>query len=180
MAKLRSKINRFFYNNQDKGIPNLMLVIAVGCALVYLSYLPNIGNPLVVNILRFDRDRILAGEVWRLVTFPLTYLVGMMPFLGFLSLLFYVFAGRTLEQYWGTLKFNLFYFSGMLFTDAAGLIFGSSVEATFLNLSLFLALATLMPDEQIRIWFVIPVKLKWVAWVDLAFITVSLGAASWK
>ncbi len=174
MSKLRSKLNRFFYRNRDRGIPNLMLLIAIGCGLVYLSYLLNIQDPLFVNFLRFDRGKILSGQVWRLFTFPLTYLVGLIPFLGFLSLLFYVWAGRMLEQYWGTLKFNLYYLSGMIFTDVAALIFNSSAEATFISLSLFLALATLMPDEQIRIWFVIPVKMKWLAWIDLVLTGISV------
>ena len=167
MRKLKSKVNRFFYRNRDKGIRNLMLVLAIGCGIVYITYLLNIQDPLIVNLLRFDRAEILHGQVWRLFTFPLLYLLETPPLLGFISLFFYVWAGSLLEQYWGTLKFNCFYLSGLLITDAAAMIFNTYESAGFLHMSLFLALATLMPDEQIRIWFIIPVKMKWLAWLDL-------------
>ncbi len=168
MANLKSKVNRFFFKNRDKGIPNLMMVLSIGCGVVFLTYLLNIQDPLFVNFLRFDRSLILRGQVWRLFSFPLNYLVELgSPFLGILSLIFYIWAGQLLEQYWGSLKFNCFYLIGLLITDVAGLIFDTYPSANFLHMSLFLALATLMPDEQIRIWFVIPVKMKWLAWLDL-------------
>ena len=91
MAKLKSRVNRFFYRNRDKGIPNLMLIIAVGCGLVYISYLLNIEDPFFAKLLAFDRELIFRGQVWRLFTYPLNYLVGTTPFLGFLSLFFFYF-----------------------------------------------------------------------------------------
>lgn len=174
MQKLKSKVNRFFFQHRDKGIRNLMLLISIGCGIVYISYLLNIQDPLLVNFLSFDRSRILHGEIWRLFTFPLLYLVETSPFFGFLSLFFYIWAGQLLEQYWGTLKFNCFYLSGLLITDIAALVFNSPESAGFLHMSLFLALATLMPDELIRIWFVIPVKMKWLAWFDLLLTAIGL------
>ena len=166
-TSLKSKINRFFYQNRDKGIPKLMVLLGAGNLLVYVTLLLNPDNPLIYRLLAFNPGLILKGEVWRLLTYPLTYLAERGSFLGILSLLFYVWAGRVLEDYWGILKFNCFFLSGVLLTDAAALILGAYTGSSYIYLSLFLALATVLPEEQIRIWFILPVKMKWLALIDL-------------
>ena len=168
MAKLRSKINRFFYNNRNRGVRNLMLYIGIGNALVYLLYLLNQNDPLFYSMLIFDPEKILHGQVWRLISYPLVYMVEMGFLWGLIGLFFYYWCGTILEQYWGPLRFNCYYLTGILLTDVVALLLGASASAYYVNLSLFLAVATLLPEQQIRIWFVIPVKMKWLAWVDLA------------
>ena len=186
MAKtpLRSRINRFFFKNQNKGIRNLMLYIAIGNVVVFL--LSYISTDYFYKLLRFDYLLILKGQVWRLFTYPLCYLCESMPILGIFSLLFYFWCGRILDEYWGPLRFNLYYLSGILLVDAAAMAIGAAVglyqaelasffvTAIYLNLSLLLAAATVIPEEQIRIWFVIPVKMKWLAWLDVGLTLISL------
>ena len=167
MAKLRSKINRFFYNNQNKGLRNLMLWIAIGNVLVYLLYILKPSNPLFYRLLVFDREEILRGQVWRLFSYPLVYMVESGPLWGAIGLFFYYWCGNVLEQYWGVLRFNAYYLIGILLTDLVALLLGVNADSYYVNLSLFLAVATILPDEQIRIWFVIPVKMKWLAWIGL-------------
>jgi hypothetical protein len=167
MKKLRTKINRFFYKNSRRGIRNLMLYIAVGNLIVYLLCLLNSQNPLFYYLLIFDRSAILRGEVWRLISYPLTFLAGGSPFLGVIALLFYYWCGQILEQYWGTLRLNIYYFSGILLTDIAALLLRVNAGAGYINLSLFLAVATILPNEMVRIYFIIPVKMKWLGLVDL-------------
>ena len=183
MAKtsLRSRVNRFFFKNRNRGISNLMLYIAIGNVVVYVIGLLNPENPLLYLVLRFDYLSILKGQVWRLFTFPLCYLMETGSILGFLSLLFYYWCGRILDQYWGALRFNFYYLGGMVLIDVVGMavcavagpiqsVFVSFyVNAAYLNMSLLLAVATLIPEEQVRIWFVLPVKMKWLAWIDLGF-----------
>lgn len=176
MSNLTGKVNAFFYRNRNKGVPNLMLFIAIGNVLVYVLYLLNINNNLFYNLLCFDRALILQGQVWRLFSYPLTYLMELTPILGLFSLFFYVWGGRVLEQYWGTLRFNLFYLLGILLTDAAAMLLDCFASASYLNLSIFLAMATVMPDEMIRIWFVIPVRMKWLAWVYLGLTLYQVGS----
>ena len=67
MAKtpLKNKINRFFFRNRDKGIHNLMLYIAIGCVVVYVLHLLNVKDPYITQLLVFDRDSILHGQVSR-------------------------------------------------------------------------------------------------------------------
>ena len=174
MTKLSSKINRFFYNNRNKGVRNLMLFIAIGNALVYLLYILKPENPLFYDLLVFDGAAILRGQVWRLISYPLVYMVERGVLFGALGLFFYYWCGTVLEQYWGTLRFNCFYLVNILATDLAALLLGVSAVVTYVNLSLFLAVATLAPEEQIRIWFVIPVKMKWLAWLYLGLTMVSV------
>ena len=167
MSKLTSKINRFFYRNRDKGVRNLMLYLAIGNLVVYLLYALNRNDPLFYTMLNFDYEAILRGQVWRLLTYPLVFMVESGLLWGAIGLFFYYWCGNILEQYWGTLRFNCFYLCGILLTDVVALILGAYAEVYYVNMSLFLAVATLMPDQQVRIYFVIPVKMKWLAWVDL-------------
>ena len=185
MTTPRSKLNRFFYRNRDRGLRNLMLYIAVGNVVVWLLTMVNRANPFFYELLYFNPQRILSGQLWRLISYPLVYLVESGPIFGLLSLLFYYWCGSVLEQYWGTLRFNVFYLSGVLLTDLAGIAIALIARAEgdlmgliasytlgigfvgYVNLSLLLAAATVLPEEQIRIWFVIPVKMKWLAWFDL-------------
>ncbi len=167
MQKLRSRINRFFFNNRDRGIPNLMLYISVANVIVFLLDLLNIGGEQVISFLAYDPDLILHGQVWRLVTYIFLFMVARNPVLGLLGLFFYQWAASSLEQYWGTLRFNCYYLCGIVLTDLAALLFGGVATVEYINLSLFLGLATLIPDQQIQMWFVLPVKVKWMAWLSL-------------
>ena len=187
MAKLKSKVNRFFYRNRSKGVRNLMLYIGVGNLVVWLLTMLNPSEPFFYELLRLSPAQVLSGQVWRLFTYPLVYLCESTPILGILSMLFFYWCGSILEQYWGTLRFNAYYLSGVLLTDLAavavalvalaedsllGLMISSVLGVGFIgyvNFSLLLAAATVIPEEQVRIWFILPVKMKWLAWIDLGF-----------
>ena len=91
-----------------------------------------------------------------------------------IMLMCYYSLGRAMENQWGTLKFNLFYLSGMLMMDIYSMIFGTRADATYLNLSLLLSYATMYPDSQFLIMFIIPVKAWFLALMDLAFILFGL------
>lgn len=172
MKKLRRQFELFCYKNRSRGIPNLMLYITLGTAVVYVMS-QMAGNAFLYQLLCFDRTRILRGEIWRLLTYPLTYSAGSI-LLTAISLLCYYSIGRAMESIWGTLRFNLFYFSGMLMMDVYCLIFGGSASVSYLNLSLFLAYATLFPDSTFLLFFIIPVK-GWIfAIVDLAITVIDI------
>ena len=160
---------RFFLRNRDRGIRNLMLYIAIGNALVYLLMLIDPSNT-VHDLLVFDRTSILNGQVWRLVSFLLVPSVGGGAFgvlITFLLLFFYYRIGAMLENVMGVCKFNCFYFTGVVFLDIFGLIFDFPVYGDSLSLSLFAAFATLYPNIQILLMYIIPVKAKYLAWVYL-------------
>ena len=172
MKDLRRKFELYCYKNRDKGIPNLMLYIVLGSAVVYVMSQMS-GNYLLYNLLCFDRTAILHGQIWRLVTYPLTYSAGNL-LLTAVSLLCYYSLGRAMENIWGTLKFNLFYLTGVLMMDVFCMIFGGRASVTYLNLSLFLSYATLYPDANFLLFFIIPIRAWVFALFDLVLVLVDL------
>ncbi len=165
MRAIGNWIDRFCRQHPRFGIPNLMNVIVLGTAIVYLLDLFN--GFFASQVISFNAYLIFHGQIWRLVTFifaPLTY----SPVSFVLSLYFYWWIGSILEREWGTARFNFYYLLGVVLNIVFGLIAGSASIA-YLNLSLFFAFAALYPDTWIRLFFFIPVKIKWVAWVDAAF-----------
>ncbi len=176
MKDLRRRFERFCLKNRNKGIPNLMLVIAIGNLAVYVLSLIDPSN-VVYRYLCFSRSAILHGQVWRLVSYIFTYLLdtrGWSFFLAAVSLFCYYQFGRILESYWGAFRFNLYYLTGILLTDLAALLLGSGADAGALNLSLFLAVATIAPEAKVLLFFVIPIKMKYMAWVYLGFTAVNI------
>ena len=155
-----------------------MLYIAVGTAVVYLVG-QMAGNYALYSVLCFHRESILQGQVWRLFTYPLTYGTGNSNLILIaISLLCYYSLGRAMENVWGTLKFNLFYFSGMILMDIYCLIFGGQADVTYLNLSLFLSYATMYPDAHFLLFFFIPVKAWIFALFDLVIVVLDLVTLS--
>jgi membrane associated rhomboid family serine protease len=149
-----------------------MLYISLGTALVYLMSQIN-NNYLLYNLLYFDRQLILQGQIWRLFTYPLTYHIENLMLMA-VSLFCYYSLGRAMESIWGTLRFNLFYFTGVVLMDIYCMIFGGTASVTYLNLSLFLSYATLFPDAQFLLFFIIPVKAWIFALFDLAIVVMDL------
>ena len=163
MKNLRRKFELYCYKNRNKGIPNLMLYISLGTGLVYLFSLMS-GNSYLYSLLYFNRDLILQGQVWRLITYPLTYNAGNL-LLTVVALFCYYSLGRAMENMWGTLRFNLYYLSGIVMMDIYCMIFGGYASVSYLNMSLFLGYATLYPDAHFLLFFIIPIK----AWVFALF-----------
>ncbi len=171
MNEFRKRFERFCLRNRDKGIPNLMLVIAIGNVIVYFLSMIDPSN-VVYSWLCFSRSAILRGQIWRLFTYIFTYLcdsAGMYLFLAVVAMFCYYQFGRILEQYWGSLRFNLYYLTGIVLTDIAALLLGYPATAGAMNLSLFLAVATIAPEATVRLMFILPLKMKWLAWVYLGF-----------
>ena len=168
MKNIRRDFNRFCYRHRDKGIPNLMLFVCLGIAAVYLINQMDPSRTLYYW-LSFDRSLILRGQVWRLFTYIFLD-SGSTVFWTAIMLIFYYTLGQGIENVWGTLRLNLFYFTGILIMDVYCLIFGGNASAYYLHLSLFLAYATLFPDAQFMILFVIPVKSWVLALIDLVMI----------
>lgn len=174
MKSLRNRFERFCFRHRDKGIPNLMLYISLGTALVYLFAFAS-QNMVLYNYLCFDRTAILQGQIWRLFTYPLTYGLGDNNFLLVaISLLCYYSLGRAMENAWGTCRFTLFYLCGVVMMDVYCMIFNCRADAYYLNLSLFLGYATLYPNAQFLLLFIIPVKAWIFALFDLALVLLGL------
>ena len=169
MKDLRKRFDRFCFVHRNKGIPNLMLYICIGSAIAYVMTMMT-QNTIIYQLLIFDKNAILHGQVWRLFTYPLTYgYSNSNILLTAISLLCYYSLGRVIENQWGTLRFNLFYFTGVILMDIFCLVlpypYYVRANATYLNMSLFLAYATLYPNASFLLFFIIPVK----AWIFAVF-----------
>ena len=172
LKNIRRNFERFCFRHRDKGIPNLMLYISLGTALVYLITMTT-QDASLYSALVFDRAAILGGQVWRLISYPLTYYVGN-PMLMLITLFCYYSLGRAMENVWGTFRFCLFYLSGIVMMDVYCMIFGCTADVTYLNLSLFLGYATMYPDSRFLLMFIIPVKAWIFALVDLVIVVMDL------
>ena len=150
------------------GIRNLMGYIVGGHALVFmLSMMDPTGQ--FLRSLAFHPASIMQGEVWRIVTFLFIPPTLSLIFFVFVLYLYYMI-GTTLESVWGTFKFNLYYFVGVIGTIIAAFVSGAAVDSTYLNLSLFLAFATLFPDFQLRLFLLLPIKIKYLAYLNVFFL----------
>jgi membrane associated rhomboid family serine protease len=121
----------------------------------------------LINWLAFDFEMLMAGQVWRLFTFvfiPPTPNI----FFMLIACYFYYWIGKTLENEWGKLKFNIFYLAGMLATILFCVLTRTEGTALYLNMSLFFAYATLYPEQRILLFLIIPVKIKYVAFIMAA------------
>lgn len=168
MKNLRRNFERFCLRNRNKGIPNLMLYICIGNAVMYVISMVT-RNYTLYNLLSFNRRLILQGQVWRLFTYPLTYLTSNILLMA-ISLLCYYSLGNAMERMWGTLKFNIFYLTGVVLMDIYAMIFNCIANVYYLNMSLFLGYATLFPDASFLLFFIIPVKAWVLALFDLVII----------
>lgn len=152
------------------AIPNLPLYFVMGQVAFWALSQPFLGN--------FDLERIALlpvaarqGEFWRLGSFLLLPPSSHPVFLAFVWYLFYLM-GSALEGYWGVFRFNLFLLLGWVLTVAVAFLSpGSYTTNLFLGGSVFLAFAFLNPDFEMLIFFILPVKIKW-----LALLSVAVGA----
>ncbi|MDO4267300.1 MAG: hypothetical protein Q4C73_02410 [Eubacteriales bacterium] len=168
---------RFERKYQKYAIPNLMYYIIMMYAAGLVLWLM---NPMIYyEYLSLDVGLVLRGQVWRLVTF-LCYppAFGSMQFttvlLGVLALFVYYNLGQTLEHVWGSFRFNVFFFMGVLAQILAAFV-GYFVfhqrwimTTGYINTSIFLAFAMYYPDAQFLLFMVLPIKAKWLAIAECA------------
>ena len=168
LNKLERKFGRYAIHNFI-----LILTIAMACVAFLDFFAAMSGAPVgMSSYLYFDRDLILQGQIWRLISFIIVPPNVSIIFMIFALYLFYIF-GNSLEDHWGSYKLNLYYLIGMLGTILGGFIVGATTNL-YLNLSIFLAFAVLFPDYKILIFFVLPVKVKYLAYIDAGFFVLSL------
>ena len=183
MRAISRWLDRFCYNHPRFGIPNLIKYVIFGQAAVFLLDMVSRGT--FSQILAFYPSLILKGQVWRLVTF--VFVPENLGSIWFVfSAMLYYFLGSALERQWGTTRFTVFYLLGVVLNVIAGLViyfavgqpyYAVTATIHYVNLSLFLAFATLYPDTQFVIYFIIPIKVKWLAWLDVAFFAIGIFQA---
>ncbi len=168
--KLERKFGRF-------GIPHLTNYI-IGCYI--LGYVIALMRSDFLSYLTLEPAWILRGQIWRLITWVLIPPESLSVF-TIIMLLFYYSLGTTLERTWGTFRYTLYIFSGLIFTILGAFflyfIMGGNVTGIgnffstyYVSMSIFLAFAVSYPDMRVLLYFVIPIKMKWMAFVYAAMI----------
>jgi len=168
LLKLDRKYGRY-------AIRNLMLYIVLGQGVV-LAFTVVLGINIAYYLV-FHLPSIRNGEFWRLISFiliPQSFII----FFAIIAMYFSWLIGSHLENEWGALKFNLFYFVGILGSILGGLFTGFATNS-YIHLSLFLAFAILFPEFQIMLFLILPVKVKYIAYLSSAFLAINLILSSW-
>ena len=184
MSALSRWLDRFCYNHPNLGIPNLMMIVVIGNVFVY--FMDMFSNHYMSQLLMFSTPMILRGEIWRILTFifvPTTGYGDMFSTLWFvMTTLFYYYVGNALERQWGTARFTVFYGLGVIMNIAVGFVAGATTMY-YVNMSMFFAFATLYPDMRVLLYGILPLKVKWLAWIDAALfafdISFSLTSGLW-
>lgn len=162
------------------SIKNLMMYIIAFNAAVFI--LSAAGQSMdIIDKLTLSPEWVLKGEVWRLITY-IFIPPDTQPIFIIFVLYFYYMIGSGLEHEWGSFKFNIYYFIGMLGTTIAAFISGMGDTGVYLNLSLFLAFAYIYPDYEILLFFILPIKMKYLGWLDAILLgyTFCIGGLSVK
>ena len=183
LNKLERKMGRF-------AIPNLIVWILAGYVVGYtLSYLA----PSILNYLTLEPYYILKGQIWRLVTWVLMPPDSSLLF-AVIMVIFYYQLGQALERTWGTFRFNVYIFGGIIFTVVGAFILygvmyaiygvpvagmGAFFSTNYINMAIFLAFAVCYPDMEVLLYFIIPIKMKWMAVVYGVLIIFSLIQTNW-
>ena len=146
-------------------IPNLINILIGGQILVYAIEL--FVNQYISFYLDLDRSGLLAGQIWRVITFVLVPFSGGGPLSVILGIYFTWFIGSALEREWGDFRFNLYVLLGMAGAVLACLLTGYA-DTYCLSLSLLLAFAMLYPEMQVLLFFVVPIKVQYFGWFSAA------------
>ncbi len=166
--KVLNKVERRF---RRFGINNLMAYIIGITALVYVA---NMAVPMGVTMaLNLNPRLVLDGELWRLITFVFIPPAAQ-PLFAIIAMYLYYMIGTALEHEWGSFRFTLYYFIGVIGTIIAAFITGGIATANYINMSLFLAFAVIYPDFTLRLFFMIPIKVKYLGMLSGAFLVFNL------
>lgn len=158
------------------GVPYLALYLVGAQALGFLLVL---YDRRMMLLLMLDPYLVLKGELWRLVTF-LALPLSLSPLWMVFVLYFLYFIINGIEEEWGEFRTTLYVLVGVLLTIAFSFAFRMPITSIVeLQSTLFLAAATIAPEYQILLFLVIPVKMKWLAWLSVAYIVWSLVVGTW-
>ena len=172
LNKLEKKFGKY-------AVKNLMYYIIMLYALGFVIML--MKPEIYTQFLSLNAQAILSGQVWRIFTYIIYPPSGSLITI-LISLYFYYIIGSMLERQWGTFRFNLYFFTGVLLHAVAAiliyLVWGTVLVmgTYYLNLSMFFAFAALFPEMKVLFMWLIPIKMKWLAYFDGFYFIVTIIA----
>lgn len=182
LNKMQRKFGRHSISHLTQYI---IITYVVGYLLVYLA-------PEALSYLTLEPYYILKGQVWRLVSWVLVPPAS--PDIWILIMLFFYYSiGSTLERTWGDFLYNLYIFFGMFMTVVGAFILygvyyaiyglpasvGSAFSTYYISLSILLGFALTYAETQVLLMFIIPIKMKWLAIVELVYVAANLVRGNW-
>ena len=183
LDKLEKKLGRY-------AIPHLMNWFIGGYVIGYiLMAISGATNSGILSLMTLEPYYILHGQIWRIITWVMIPPAQNILF-AIIMIIFYWQLGTALERVWGTFRFNAYMFGGMIFTIIGAFILyivgglvsghwnyvglGGYFSTNYINLSIFLAFALTFPEEQVLLYFFIPVKMKWMALLYAIFLGIDI------
>lgn len=187
LNKMERKFGRYAIHNLTKYM--------IGCyAIGYiLLYAGNLFGFSITAYLALSPYHILHGQIWRIISWllippPTSNIVFVL-----IMLLFYYSLGETLERTWGAYRYNVYILGGVLFTVIGAFLlyfmtggnpllsmaYSTAFSTYYINLSIFLAFAANYPDMQVLFMMIIPMKMKWLAVLDIAYLLYDMVKGGW-
>ena len=186
MSNFEKKFGRY-------AVSSLSLKLVVLYVIGYVLYFI---QPSVFSLLTLDVTAVLHGQIWRVLSWLLVPPdAGSNLFFVAIMLYFYYSIGTSLERVWGDYKYNVYIFLGILLTIASAFLWyvfmrvsgvtgvdlatvtrygGSYFSTYYINMSIFLAFALTFPEAQVYLFFVLPIKVKYLGWIDVGFLVISM------
>jgi len=158
------------------AIPNLAIILvtlqAMGSLFAFM-------DPIWVERFALIPEAVYGGQYWRLVTF-LALPLSMSPIWVLFSLWFMYFVVNTIENEWGAFKTTFYVLVSIVLTLAFSFTFNYPVtQIKGFQSTLFLAAAALYPEMEVQLFLILPVKMKWLAWVTLAMVFYDFAVGDW-
>lgn len=189
MNKLERKFSRY-------AVSNLTMYLIFGYV---IGYVISFASPSLLNFLTMNPYLIFHGQIWRLVTWVIIPPSTQNIIFYVIMMLFYYQLGMSLERTWGTFRYNVYIFGGIIYTvlgsigtwgvltvlygngsaNLMGAYVGMRVSTYYICMSIFLAFAACYPDMQVLLYFIIPIKMKWMAYVYAALMVYDFISSDW-
>lgn len=187
LNKMERQYGRYAIHNLTKY---MIGCYAIGYILVYL------GQMFGANFFQYlllSPYHIMHGQIWRIVSWILIPPSSSNIIFVLIMLSFYYYLGTALERTWGAFRYNVYILGGMLCTvigafilyfisgpnEMFSLINGMSFSTYYINLSIFLAFAMNYPDMEVLFMMIIPIKIKYLALLDVAYLLYDLIRGGW-
>ena len=186
-----------FLNNLERkyGRYAVRNLPAVMIGLYVAGYILQTFSPSVLAFLRLEPYYILHGQIWRIITWVIIP-PSSLDIFTIIMLMFYLSIGQSLERTWGAFRFNVYIFTGIIFTVIGAFVLyavyallgmysynmvmiGYYFSTYYINMSIFLAFALSYPDMQVMLYFIIPVKMKWMGVLYGILIGYSFIRSAW-
>ena len=187
LNKMERQYGRYAIHNLTKY---MIGCYAIGYILLY------IGQAFGANFFQYlllSPYHIMHGQIWRILSWILIPPSSSNIIFVLIMLSFYYYLGTALERTWGAFRYNVYILGGMLCTvigafilyfisgpnEMFSLINGMSFSTYYINLSIFLAFAMNYPDMEVLFMMIIPIKIKYLALLDVAYLLYDLIRGGW-